>query len=160
MIFNNWGFQWWFMILHFKECSHKKVPIMICANKCDLREEYIKEGRKVVTKESGLRLAKVSTIYLEIWAIFSCAWAVEETKIEEFLGIIFTNFEIFNFLVLWRAIYWNQCQRWPSHRKSLQRSFSVGMPYFVQSFYAKFAIKLISTLSFCLNLQIYRFLLI
>ncbi|XP_046859987.1 ras and EF-hand domain-containing protein homolog isoform X5 [Xenia sp. Carnegie-2017] len=56
-------------IATIEECSHKKVPIMICANKCDLREEYIKEGRKVVTKESGLRLAKYyDALFIEISA--------------------------------------------------------------------------------------------
>jgi hypothetical protein len=33
---------------------------MLCGNKCDLRDEYIREGRKVVSRESGQRLAKVS----------------------------------------------------------------------------------------------------
>ena len=43
-----------------QESSQKKVPIMLCGNKCDLREEYLMEGKKVISKESGQRLAKVS----------------------------------------------------------------------------------------------------
>ncbi|CAB4011765.1 ras and EF-hand domain-containing homolog isoform X6 [Paramuricea clavata] len=41
-----------------EESSQKKVPIMLCGNKCDLRDSYLREGRKVVSRESGQRLAK------------------------------------------------------------------------------------------------------
>ena len=47
-------------VFFFQESSHKKVPIMLCGNKCDLRDSYLREGRKVVSRESGQRLAKVS----------------------------------------------------------------------------------------------------
>ncbi|XP_028414654.1 uncharacterized protein LOC114537759 isoform X2 [Dendronephthya gigantea] len=41
-----------------EESSQKKVPIMLCGNKCDLRDEFLMEGKKVISTESGQRLAK------------------------------------------------------------------------------------------------------
>ncbi|KAL3843164.1 hypothetical protein ACJMK2_021115 [Sinanodonta woodiana] len=41
-----------------EESTMKKLPIMLCANKTDLRQESIQQGRKVVTYEDGQRLAR------------------------------------------------------------------------------------------------------
>lgn len=41
-----------------EEGAQKKVPIMLCGNKSDLREEAEKQGRKVVNFEEGQRLAR------------------------------------------------------------------------------------------------------
>ncbi|KAK3610932.1 hypothetical protein CHS0354_022199 [Potamilus streckersoni] len=41
-----------------QESTMKKLPIMLCANKTDLRQELIQQGRKVVTYEDGQRLAR------------------------------------------------------------------------------------------------------
>ena len=39
--------------------AQKKIPIMLCGNKCDLRDECPEEGKKYVKTEDGQRLAKV-----------------------------------------------------------------------------------------------------
>ncbi|XP_062573203.1 ras and EF-hand domain-containing protein homolog isoform X2 [Saccostrea cucullata] len=41
-----------------EEGAQKKVPIMLCGNKTDLRDESEKQGRKVVKFEDGQRLAR------------------------------------------------------------------------------------------------------
>ncbi len=41
------------------EMSEKKVPIIIVANKTDLREAAKKSGKKVIEYEEGSKLAKV-----------------------------------------------------------------------------------------------------
>lgn len=41
-----------------EEGAQKKVPIMLCGNKSDLREDAEKQGRKVVHFEEGQRLAR------------------------------------------------------------------------------------------------------
>lgn len=41
-----------------EEGAQKKVPIMLCGNKSDLREEAENQGRKVVNFEEGQRLAR------------------------------------------------------------------------------------------------------
>ena len=42
------------------EMSEKKVPIIIVANKTDLREAAKKNGKKVIEYEEGSKLAKVN----------------------------------------------------------------------------------------------------
>lgn len=46
-----------------QEGAQKKVPIMMCGNKSDLREEAEKQGRKVVNFEEGQRLARVGGLF-------------------------------------------------------------------------------------------------
>lgn len=47
-----------------QEGAQKKVPIMLCGNKSDLREEAEKQGRKVVNFEEGQRLARVRDLLI------------------------------------------------------------------------------------------------
>ena len=44
--------------------AQKKIPIMLCGNKMDLREEYVQEGKRCVRTEDGQKLARVSTFLL------------------------------------------------------------------------------------------------
>lgn len=49
-----------------EEGAQKKIPIMLIGNKTDLRPEAEKQGRKVVTRDDGHRLARdVSALFIE-----------------------------------------------------------------------------------------------
>ena len=46
--------------------SEKRIPIMLCANKLDLREEATSAGRKCVSTDDGERMARDhSAIFIE-----------------------------------------------------------------------------------------------
>jgi GTPase SAR1 family protein len=52
--------------LYFQEVAEKRIPIMMCGNKTDMREAQLKEGRTCVTTEQGEKLARDhSAIFLE-----------------------------------------------------------------------------------------------
>ena len=44
------------------EGSHKKIPVMLVGNKTDMRDEMIKEKKRVVKEHDGQRLARVSFV--------------------------------------------------------------------------------------------------
>lgn len=46
---------------YFQNGAQKRLPIMLCANKTDLRSEMETLGRRVVKFEDGQRLSRVST---------------------------------------------------------------------------------------------------
>ncbi|CAB4057924.1 RASEF [Lepeophtheirus salmonis] len=48
------------------DVSEKRIPIMLCANKVDLREEAIKKGTRCVSTEEGEKMARdYSAIFIE-----------------------------------------------------------------------------------------------
>ena len=49
------------LVLH-QEGSHKKIPVMLVGNKTDMRDEMIKEKKRVVKEHDGQRLARVSFV--------------------------------------------------------------------------------------------------
>ena len=49
-----------------QDVSEKRIPIMLCANKVDLREGAEAMGRKCVSQEEGQRMAREhSAIFIE-----------------------------------------------------------------------------------------------
>jgi len=49
-----------------EESSQKEVPIMLCGNKIDLRDQVEAEGKSVITTEMGAKLAKeFDALFLE-----------------------------------------------------------------------------------------------
>ena len=49
-----------------QEVAEKRIPIMMCGNKTDMREALMKEGRGCVSTEQGEKLARDhSAIFLE-----------------------------------------------------------------------------------------------
>lgn len=40
------------------EVATTQIPIMLCANKCDMREELLQENKFCISKEQGDRLAR------------------------------------------------------------------------------------------------------
>eukprot|EP00096_Caligus_rogercresseyi_P015845 TRINITY_DN8325_c0_g1_i1.p1 TRINITY_DN8325_c0_g1~~TRINITY_DN8325_c0_g1_i1.p1 ORF type:complete len:530 (+),score=109.01 TRINITY_DN8325_c0_g1_i1:208-1590(+) len=55
--------QW---IQAIDDVSEKRIPIMLCANKIDLREDSIKKGTRCVSKEEGEKMARdYSAIFIE-----------------------------------------------------------------------------------------------
>ncbi|KAG1667392.1 Ras and EF-hand domain-containing [Nymphon striatum] len=49
-----------------RDVTDRTIPVMLCSNKTDLRDDAIAEGRSVVRKEDGERLAKESNyIFIE-----------------------------------------------------------------------------------------------
>ena len=46
--------------------SEKRIPIMLCGNKLDLRSDLLEQGRRCVTSENGEKLAREhSATFLE-----------------------------------------------------------------------------------------------
>lgn len=46
--------------------AEKRIPIMLCANKCDLRGPYAAEGKRVIPSDSGEKMAREhQAIYIE-----------------------------------------------------------------------------------------------
>ena len=44
--------------LCIKEVSEKRIPIMLCGNKLDLRQELVNKGCKCVSSEMGERVSR------------------------------------------------------------------------------------------------------
>ena len=53
-------------VMVYKEGSHKKIPVMLVGNKTDMREEMIREKKRVVKEQDGQRLARVCFILSHI----------------------------------------------------------------------------------------------
>ncbi|KAH3882276.1 hypothetical protein DPMN_006210 [Dreissena polymorpha] len=69
--------EWMDSIESSQDGSTKKLPIMLCANKTDMRMETEQQGRKVVTYEDGQRLAR------EYGALFIETSAKDGTNVGE-----------------------------------------------------------------------------
>ena len=51
--------RWFLLLKSSQDGCIKKLPIMLCGNKTDMREESEQQGRKTVTYDDGQRLARV-----------------------------------------------------------------------------------------------------
>lgn len=71
-----------------QESCSKPVPIMLCGNKTDLRQQNIAEGKTVISSESGKKLAKVRPITMILTEIISvCAKTNEACKATDGHGV-------------------------------------------------------------------------
>ena len=52
------------MKFRFQEVSEKRIPIMLCANKTDLRDKLVKDGRTCVTTE---QVNNIYFLFLKKW---------------------------------------------------------------------------------------------
>lgn len=52
-----------------QEATDKKLPVILVANKTDLRDQAREDGKKVIEYEDGLRLSKVSLLMTAIESI-------------------------------------------------------------------------------------------
>ena len=51
---------------HFQDVSEKRIPIMLCANKVDLRGDATAQGRRCITADEGEKMARQhSAIFIE-----------------------------------------------------------------------------------------------
>ena len=54
------------MVIYLKEVAEKRVPIMLCGNKVDLRKEAMERNQRVISAEKGEKLARDNqAIFLE-----------------------------------------------------------------------------------------------
>ncbi|KAK3101207.1 hypothetical protein FSP39_001755 [Pinctada imbricata] len=70
-----------------EESSQKKIPIMLCGNKSDLREDAEKIGRKVVKYDDGQRLAReFDGLFIETSAKEGCNITEAVTELSRILA--------------------------------------------------------------------------
>ncbi len=51
------------MTVYFQDSVQRKIPILLCANKSDLRIATAADGKRCVQKEDGEKLAKVGAAF-------------------------------------------------------------------------------------------------